>query len=274
VLGGAITETLGWEWVFLVNVAPCAVAAALIRVTVPESRGARQRLDVPGALACTAGLALVIVGLSHDLPWIVAGAAVLAGFAAIERRVPAPLLPPHTFRNAQLRDAVIASVVITTASTGPLFLCVLYLQDQLEQGASAAGLLFAPVNLAVIAGSVAATRLDRRRATAAGLAILGAGAAALLALPDHPPVPATLTLAFIAIGGGIGAAALGATSAGTAAADEDRRGLASGLLNTGAQLGNALGPAVCVPLAAAAGAKAAFVAAAALAGIAALWSVR
>jgi len=136
-------------------------------------------------------------------------------------------------------------------------------------------LLFAPINLAVIAGSVVATRL--RAATATGLLALAAGVAALIALPEHGPVPPTLPLAFVAIGAGIGAAALGSTAAGTGAVDEDRQGLASGLLNTAAQLGNALGPAACVLLSAAVGGVAGFrtaCAAAALAAAAAVSSAR
>ena len=78
-----------------------------------------------------------------------------------------------------------------------------------------------------------------------------------------------LPLAFVAIGAGIGIAALGSTAMGTAAVGADRQGMASGLLNTAAQLGNALGPAVCVLLATA-GVEAAFAAAAALAVVAAL----
>jgi MFS family permease len=276
-LGGAITQSLGWSWVFLVNVVPCAVAGALIHARLPESRGPRQRLDVAGAFACTGALAALILGLTRRdataVPWLSAAAALLAAFAAIERRAEAPLLPPGTLRDRRLTGALAASVVNTTASTGPLFLCVLLLQDRFGAAPATAGLLFAPINLAVIAGSVAATRLhDTRGAaatTAVGLGVLAAGVAALLALPDGGAVPATLPLAFVAIGAGIGAAALGATAMGTAAVEADRQGMASGLLNTAAQLGNALGPAACVLLATA-GVEAAFATAAALALVAAL----
>jgi MFS family permease len=265
VLGGAITESLGWQWVFLVNVAPCALAVALTATTLPESRGPAQRLDVLGALACTAGLAALILGLTRA-EQAGAGAAIaplsaagllLAAFAAIERRAEAPLLPPGTLRDPRLAGSLLASVSITATSTGPLFLCVLYVQDTLGEGASAAGLLFAPINLAVIAGSVAAAKLHAARGaaptTAIGLATLAAGVAALLVLPEHGPVPVSLPAAFVAIGAGVGCAALGSTAAGTEAVERDRQGLASGLLNTAAQLGNALGLAVFVLLAAGVG---------------------
>ena len=272
VAGGAITEGPGWRWVFLVNVVPCAAAFALTRVVLPESRGPGRRLDVPGALACTAGLAALILGLTRRdasaIPALALAAVLLGAFAAIERRAGAPLLPPGTLRDRRLAGALAASVVITTASTGPLYLCVLLLQDRFGAAPTTAGLLFAPVNLAVVAGSAAAARLHDARgaapATAAGLVLLAAGVGALLALPDGGGIPAAMPAAFVAIGGGIGAAALGSTAMGTAAVTQDRQGLASGLLNTSAQLGNALGPAACVLLAGA-GVGAAFAAAAMLA---------
>ena len=104
--------------------------------------------------------------------------------------------------------------------------------------------------------------------------MLAAGAAALLTLPTDGAVPPSVLLAFVAIGAGVGCAALGSTAAGTAAVEQDRQGLASGLLNTAAQLGNALGLAAFVLLAAGvgglAGSRVAFAAAAALAAATAL----
>jgi MFS family permease len=270
VLGGAITDSLGWQWVFLVNVVPCALAGWLTRTMLAESRAPAERLDVAGAVACTSGLAALILGLSRAEQSGVAAAIVplaaagllLAAFVAIERRADAPLLPPGTLRDRRLAGALIASVSITATSTGPLFLCVLYVQDNLGQDASAAGLLFAPINLAVIAGSVAATRVHAVRGavstTASGLFVLAAGVAVLLALPEHGSLPPALPLAFVAIGAGVGCAALGSTAAGTEAVERDRQGLASGLLNTAAQLGNALGLAVFVLLAAGVGGFAGF----------------
>ena len=245
VLGGVLTEQAGWEWVFLVNVAPCALGLLLAPRLLPESRGARHgRLDVPGALTVTAGLALLVLGLTRAeqagiadaSTWgsLLAAALLLGAFARIERRAEHPLLPPGTLADRRLSGALVAAVVITAASTGPLFLVVLHLQDDLGLAPTEAGLLFTPVNLAVIGGSMAGARaLERRGAPfmlTAGLALLGAGVLALLG-----PLP--LPVALIAIGAGIGAASLASTEAGTAAAGDERQGLASGLLNTAAQLG-------------------------------------
>lgn len=264
-LGGAIADGPGWPWVFLVNVPPCAAAIALAPRLLP-SDGARRsggRLDVAGAATATGGLALLVLGLTRleqagaggATAWgpLATGAALLVAFARIERRAADPLLPPGTVGEPRLAAALLASVAVTTASTGPLFLCVLYLQGRAGLTAGETGLLFAPVNLSVIAGSTAGARLLEARgarvAATTGLAALAAGAAVLLALPG---APAALALAaFVPMGAGVGCAAVASTAAGTAAAGEDRQGLVSGLLNTAAQLGNALGLALFVLIAAA-----------------------
>jgi MFS family permease len=266
VAGGAIADGPGWPWVFLVNVVPCAVAIvlALRRLPGDGAREAGRRLDVAGAVSATAGLALLVLGLTRaeqaapgdPSAWgsLLASAALLALFARIERRPADPLLPPGTLAQPRLAAGLLASAAITTVSTGPLFVCVLYLQNELELPATETGLLFAPFNLAVIAGSVAGARLldagGERRAGAAGLLAIGAGGALLLLLPAAG-APVVLP-AFLLMGIGVGCGAVAATAAGTEAVERERRGVASGLLNTAAQIGNALGLSVFVVLASAA----------------------
>jgi Major Facilitator Superfamily len=225
--------------VFLVNVAPCAPAIAFALRLLPADRGrtASVRLDVAGAVSATAGLALIVLGLTraeqagpeHPTAWgaLALGAALLVAFARIERRAPDPLLPPGTLRRPRLAAGLLASLAITTASTGSLFLCVLHLQHEQGLPATETGLLFAPFNLAVIAGSVAGARLGG----VAGLLAIAAGAAGLLALPGAGP--AVALPAFLVMGLGVGCAAVAATAAGTDGAEPERQGLASGLLNTG-----------------------------------------
>jgi MFS family permease len=265
VLGGLIAAGPGWPWVFLVNVVPCALAIVLALRLLPGGggRGARGPLDVAGAFAATAGLALLVLGLTRaeqaspgaPTAWgpLAASAALLVAFAVIERRAADPLLPPGTLGEPRLSGALLASLAVTTASTGPLFVCLLYLQGERGLGAAETGLLYAPFNIAVIAGSAAGARvLDRRGAVAgvgAGLLSLAAGAASLVAVPA---VGAAAALpAFALMGLGVGCAAVAATEAGTATASDHREGLVSGLLNTAAQLGNALGVSAFVVLAAA-----------------------
>ncbi len=257
VAGGAIADGPGWPWVFLVNVAPCALAIVLALRLLPADSGRRgdAPLDVAGAVSVTAGLALLVLGFTRaeqagvadPTAWgsLLASAALLVGFTRIERRSADPLLPPGTLQRPRLAAGLLASLAITTASTGSLFLCVLHLQHEQGLPATEVGLLFAPFNFAVIAGSAMGARLGG----VAGLLAIAVGAAGLIALPG---AGAAIALpAFLLMGLGVGCAAVAATTAGTEAADPDQQGLASGLLNTAAQLGNALGLSAFVLLAAA-----------------------
>ena len=265
VLGGLIAAGPGWPWVFLVNVAPCALAIVLGLRWLPSGggRGARGPLDVAGAVAATGGLLALVLGLTRAeqaspgsiTAWgpLLAAVALLAAFAAIERRAADPLLPPGTLRERGLASGLLGSLAVTTASTGALFACLLYLQGAGGLGPAQTGLLYAPFNVAVIAGSAAGTRAVGRRGVRAGatgglLAIAG-GAAGLIALPGLSE--AVALPAFALMGLGVGCAAVAATQAGTASVGEGRGGLVSGLLNTAAQLGNALGVSAFVLLAAA-----------------------
>jgi MFS family permease len=136
-----------------------------------------------------------------------------------------------------------------------MILCTFHAQRVLGLDPIAAGLLFPPFNLAVIAGSLlgprVAGRLGERWAMAAGLAGVAVGALALKAIaPDAPPIP-SLVGGFLVMGAGLGVASVASTAAGTAALASHDQGLASGILATAAHLGAALGLALIVPLAAA-----------------------
>ncbi len=190
VLGGAISGGLGWEWVFAVNVPIGLAGAALAGRLLPESRepGA-ARLDVWGALTLTLGVGAVLFGLSRGeaggltavaaLGPLAAGLALLALFAAIERRAAAPLLPPGALRAPGLGRAVFAALAITGSTTPAMFLCVLHVQREGGLAPAEAGLLFVPMSLAVVAGSLAGPRITartgERRAMAGGLGVVAAG---------------------------------------------------------------------------------------------------
>jgi MFS family permease len=281
VLGGAISGGLGWEWVFAVNVPVGLAGAALAGRLLPESREAgATRLDVWGAVTLTTGVGAVLLGLSRGeaeglaavttvVP-LAAGLALLAAFAAIERRAPAPLVPPGALRAPGLAVGVGAALALTGATTPAMFLCVLHVQRDGGVSPTEAGLLFAPFNLAVIAGSLAGPRVSERMgergAMAGGLGVVAA--AAVLLAATGGAVNAGLLVAFGLMGGGLGLASVASTTAGTQAGD--RPGLASGLLNTAAQLGSALGLALLVAPAAAAGFGWGWLGAAAVAAAAAL----
>jgi MFS family permease len=145
---------------------------------------------------------------------------------------------------------------VITATTSPAaFLCTLHVQHVLGLPPEAAGLLFPPLNLAVVAGSLVgptvAARVGERPAMSGGLLAVAAGALALHAIaPDAPALPSLLG-GLVLMGAGLGVASVASTARGTAAVGADDQGLASGVLATTAQLGTAFGLAVIVPVAAA-----------------------
>jgi MFS family permease len=245
VLGGVLVEAFGWTSVFLVNVPLCARAAAAIPRVLDEQRRDRSgRLDLGAALAITAALALLVLGLTR-MPAALAGAAVaLAAFALLERRSAEPMLPPWALRRPAFRTAVGVALANTAVTSSAMFLAILYQQETLGRGPLEAGLWCAPFNLAVIGGSLLAPRArwSARAAMSGGLATMAAGALMLLAQS-----PAALLPAFLLMGAGLGVSAVASTESGTAAL-EGEQGIASGVLNAAAQVGTALGLAISVPL--------------------------
>jgi MFS family permease len=276
-----ITEQAGWPWVFLVNVPIGAAAVALAPLLVPETRARdeRRRLDVAGAATLTTGLALVVLGHTRAqiagvrsplaAGGLAAGALLLALFARIEARAADPLLPASLLRADGLAGANLAAAALTASTTPPLLLCVLALQGAQGRSALETGALFAPFNLAVISGSLLGPRavraLGTRTAMALGLGGIAAGVLGMLASGGAGAAPAALVPAFVLMGVSLGCASVASTTAGTAAAGGAREGVASALLNTAAQVGTALGVAVLLSVAAAAGSPAAFAGAIAVA---------
>jgi MFS family permease len=266
VLGGVLSGLLSWHWVFLVNVPVCAVAVALVPRVLTESRApSPARPDVAGAILATAGLAVLVLalGLAPDrglldgatLAALAAAVGLLAALAAVEARAADPLLSRAVLRRPRVLEPNLVAATLTATTTPPMFLCTLYAQDVLGLGPAAAGLLFPPFNLAVVAGSLAgprvAARLGQRRAMAAGLVAVAAGGVALLAIAPGASALGSLVGGFVVLGGGLGVASVASTTRGTAALDGADQGLASGLLAASAQVGTVLGLAVVVPIAAA-----------------------
>jgi MFS family permease len=235
VLGGVLAEAFGWPAVFAVNVPLCAAGALLAPRALVESRGTARRLDLAGSAAVTAGLALLVLGLTGRPAVLPAAGVALAAFAWIERRASDPILPGWTLRRPGFARANGVALALTATTTPAMFLAILYQQEELGRSALEAGLWCAPFNLAVIAGSLAGPRA----AMAGGLAAVAAGALTLAALR-----PAALPVAFVLMGAGLGCASVASTASGTTALPDGEQGIASGVLNASAQIGSAVGVAV------------------------------
>jgi EmrB/QacA subfamily drug resistance transporter len=268
VLGGLISEYAGWRWVFAVNVPIGLIALVMTPWLLPADQKQTQtpRLDLGGALTATAGLALLVYGLtsagdrglgrlSSWLPLLLAAVALVI-FVRHEGRTADPLLPLGLLRSRAVAGANLTALAITASTTPAMYLAVLYVQDVLMVPAGRASLLFPAVNLAVIAGSLLGPRLlDRlggRRTLLVGFTGIAIGITLLTALRAEGLPVIQLLAAFTLIGAGLGTASVASTQTGTDAAEPAYRGVASGLLNSAAQVGTAVGVALLVPIAAAA----------------------
>ena len=259
-LGGIITSALSWHWIFFVNVpVGIAVGALAVRhVAATRPRGGRGPLDLAGAGALMAGLVslvLAIDGASRDgwssamtLGLIGAAAVLLGAFAAIERRVPRPLVPAATWRIRSLVSSAAVMLAATGILVGAFFLNTLLLQHGLGFSPLETGLAFLPLTIVILAGAHAAQRMVPKAGTrpvmAGGLALAAAGALLLSGAPGDAGYLADLLPGFLALGVGIGMTFVSVSIAAMSDVAHEQAGLASGLMTTAHELGAALGVAV------------------------------
>jgi MFS family permease len=253
--------------VFFVNVPVGVIGVVLAPFLISESRDvtAPPRLDPAGAMTVTAGLTLLVYGITRvqevglispvTLAALGFSVVLLAGFVVVEGRVPYPLVPLGIFRSRVILGANLVALTLTAATTPPMLMCILYVQRVLGYPPAEAGLVFPPFNLAVIAGSLLGprlvARLEPRTVMACGLLAISAGALCFVGIPSHGGYLYYLIPGFVLMGSGLGCASVASTASGTSAADGGLQGLASGLLNSAAQIGTVLGLAILVPLSAA-----------------------
>src|SRR5690242_4960785 len=259
-VGGVLTQTVGWEWIFFLN-APVALAViALSPVLLEESRALAggRRFDLPGALAVTAALSMLVYALvdASTAGWVSAqtiglaagSAALLAAFVAIERRSPAPLVPARIFRLSALLGSNVAGLLFGAGVYGMFFVITLYLQQVLGYSPLRAGFAWLGVSLTALVTSVGGaqlvTRTGPRRPLVAGLAIAAAGFWLLSRVPADAAYARDVLPALVVSGVGIGLAFVTMSIGALEGVEEADAGLASGLVNTSQQIGGALGVAV------------------------------
>jgi EmrB/QacA subfamily drug resistance transporter len=264
VLGGVITDGLGWQWVFLINV-PLGIGSLLLSLRlVPKDahEGPSGRVDVFGAIFGTAGLTLLIYGLtrveSEGLGVLVTASvfvagALLAAFLVTEARVPSPLVPLRLFRSRHLVCANLVAFTLTATTSPTSVLAVIYVQTVLGFSPTQAGFVQLPFSVLVIVGSVTGSRLTNRYGTRPSMALglLVVAGALVVVTRISSEAGASYVVAGAALAGlGLGWASVASTATGTSAAPGDDQGLASGLLNVSAQVGTAMGLALFVTAAA------------------------
>jgi EmrB/QacA subfamily drug resistance transporter len=266
VLGGFITDSLGWSWIFFINVPIGVVSTALSFVLLEAGRGERaaRRLDVWGAVTVTAGLFLLVYGFTQaeeagfGSPFTLAAVAfalvLLATFLFVERSVADPLVPLRVFRSRGLSGSALVAFT-NTATTSPVgVIAVLYLQGVLAYSPAQAGLLGLPFSLSVVVGSFLGSRLTgsfgARRTMALGLLSISVSTLVIVGISAEGGLTYVISNAVLS-GLALGCSAVASTTRGTSAVEEGERGLASGVLNSSAQIGTALGLALLITVAAA-----------------------
>ncbi len=259
-VGGVLTQALGWRSVFWIN-APIGVVllvGVVVLIAPLAAPPTSQRLDVLGAALLITAVMAVIVGAAlverpelrlGGLLLILVGVLFAAGFVGQQRRAADPLIPRGAFASSNLRAGTLVSFVNTATTSSAGVLATLLLQAELGATPTQAGLTLMPFSLGVIAGSVLTRPLVGRLSTYR-MGSLGLGGIALgnLILALTHGTGAGIIGGVAVAGVGLGVAAVAATSIGTDVSDA-LTSSATGLLNTGGQLGTALGVAALVTLA-------------------------
>ena len=259
-LGGLLTDGVGWEWIFFINVPVGLVALALAPRLLRESRaeGATRSFDVAGAVTVTGGLTALVYGLvkSNDYGWLsaqtlgtLAGAAVLlAAFVAIERRATAPLVPLRMFRNRNVAGANVVGLLLGASIFSMFYFLSLYMQQVLGYSALRSGVAYLLVATVIIISSGIAqalvTRFGVRNILSIGMTLLTAGIVTFTWVAVDGSYTANLVPGFILAGVGLGFSFVPVSIAALQGVRGERAGTASGLINTSQQVGGALGVAV------------------------------
>ena len=271
-VGGVLTEIADWRTIFYVNV-PVAAALAIAALKTIPADAHRPRwagLDVRGAFVATTSLGAIVFAITQagSIGWVsaqtllvgIAGLMGLAAFAALERRIEAPLL-----RIERLADrAVGGGLLLMLAAAGLLFglflLSSLYLQNVLGMGPLSAGLAFLPLALAAGVGAHAAGHIVSAhgiRGPLAGAFLVSAAGMTLLAHVDESgSYVRDVVPGMLVAGVGLGVAVVSVSIAVLTGAREGEAGMISGLNSTGHEIGGTLGIAILSTIAAASGAVA------------------
>lgn len=264
-VGGVLVDMLSWRWVLLINVPVGAVVLAGAALWLTESRaGDGRRLDLPGAVLVTAGLATLAYGISQteaegwaagaSLVPLCAGLSLIALFLVVEARTRAPLMPLGLLRLRSVASANVGMFLSGSAMFCMWFFMTLYAQNVLGYTPLEAGLALVPSSLAVILGSKLAPRLMRtagpRAVAVLGtlIALAGFGWQSTMTADGAYLTAIMFPGILMMLGAGLAGTPLAAVATSGAAPEE--AGLVSGLVNTSRTMGGSLGLAVMATIAA------------------------
>jgi EmrB/QacA subfamily drug resistance transporter len=271
--GGVLTQSLDWHWIFFVNV-PIGVATMLFaRRLLDHDRGIGlgEGADIPGAVLITSALMLGVYtivkpaaengwGAGRTLGLGALSLVLLAGFLAREATARSPLVPLRIFRSRNVTGANLIQVLSVAGMFGMFFLGALYLRRVLGYDALEIGLAFLPVTIAMGSMSIRYSeplimRFGARATLPPGLALIALALALFALSPVHADYLTRVLPSMVLLGVGAGLCFPALMTVAMSGATQSDAGLASGLVNTTAQIGGALGLAVLATLSASRSAK-------------------
>ena len=259
-LGGILTEGLGWEWVLWVNVPVSLIALAFTPGLIPESRSesVSRHFDAAGAVTITAGLSLLAYALldAASAGWgstkivglFIASAALLAVFVVIELRSKAPLVPFRIFRTRTVLGANVVGLLLGASLFSMFFFVTLYMQQVLHYTPIHAGLSYLPLSVAIIVsaglGGQLVTRFGFKPILATGMLSVAVGLLWFSGISTGGSFVDDILGPSLLAAVGLGFGFVTSTIAAVAGVRAREQGLASGLINTSQQFGGAIGLAV------------------------------
>jgi EmrB/QacA subfamily drug resistance transporter len=266
-LGGVLTDSLDWHWIFLVNL-PIGLLVVLLSLRLlPAAAPAAgtRRLDVGGAITVTAALMLAVYAIvngntagwtsTQTLGLLAASAALFSAFLAIESRVTAALMPLSLFRLRNVATANVVGVLWAAAMFAWFFLSALYLQLVLGYSPLQVGLAFLPANLIMGVFSLGLSaklvmRFGIKPPLSLGLLLAAVGLALFVRAPVDGSFLVDVLPSMLLLGFGAGIALNPVLLAAMSDVKPEESGLASGVVNTAFMMGGALGLAVLASVAA------------------------
>src|SRR4051794_37806664 len=256
-LGGFLTSSLAWSWIFFINVPVGAALLATAPFFLRESRAdlGHRNFDLAGATTITGGLMLLVYAMTRatEIGWgsaqtiglLAASAGLILSFVVIELRSKAPLLPMRIFRLRSLTGANVTSFLVGTALFSQFFLGTLYMQQVLHYSAMKTGVAYLPLTLTIIVLAGVAqnlvTRVGVRRVLPVGLVLATAALLLLAQLPADGKYFFDIFPAFVLSAIGLAFTFIPLTIAALMGVQESDAGVASGLFNTTQQIGGAIG---------------------------------
>jgi EmrB/QacA subfamily drug resistance transporter len=261
IMGGILTDLLSWRWVFFVN-APIGIALAIAApYVIRESERRRDaKLDIPGAVLSTAGVALLVYGFIHAATYawsskvtvlsFVGAAVFLVAFLVVESRSSEPLMPLRLFRNRMRVGSYIVMVVLAAAVFAMFYFLTQYVQQVEGLSPLQAGFAFLPISVMIVVMAQIASRVISRVGAQmliiSGTILVGFGLLALLSLGIGSGYVTHVLPAILLIAAGMGLVFVPITLTAVSGVANNDTGIASAMLNVCQQVGGTIGLAALV----------------------------